>query len=506
MSLSDFHNELMKLINKANEQYNLTDFSKDNNNISSQKKIALTTLLALIANDTTTIKLFNQEELDAYMQMIINNIFRPIKHVNPKVLFYDELPDLSDPQWSHIELVYLILERIIHCLPNASYFNYDFIHSLYPMMGSPDINERKEIIHVFKEFIFNHINLGEKINRDLSQFFLMHAETQEKPFEVWTSLQIFLVICKLTYDHNKYDNLIEQSVLPLIKDKFSFYFDYYLTDVLSFYADGSPTNAKKVIDQVMRFWPKTNIQKMSLYTKFLAKNLSKLSQNDLKSIIPSIFKLFAKECNSDSTELAESSLSVITNADIESIINDNSNEIHEIMIPSIMSAVTDHWWPGIRDKGAVSIASIINQKSMDYVKDIAINSVQSKKDDDQNSYDDWIKVMNSASANYDDINLYEEKCKLDKEFFNCSSIVNDEKVDNDESDDIIYENVYNYQKDNYYYGLTSCKYNDDDHSKDNNDIDKSYGMYTSISTNYDDYYRTNNFQDDDIWFYDNIDY
>lgn len=246
----------------------------------------------------------------------------------------------------------------------------------------------------------------------------MHAETQEKPFEVWTSLQIFFDICKLTYYHNKYDNLIEQSVLPLIKDKFSFYFDYYLTDVLSFYAKGSPTNAKKIIDPVMRFWPKTNIQKMSLYTKFLAKNLSKLSQNDLKCMIPSISKLFAKECNSDNTELAESSLSVITNADIENIINDNSNEIHEIMIPSIMSAVTDHWCPVIRDKGAVSIASIINQKSNDYVKDIAINSVQSKKDDDQNLYDDWIKVMNSASANYDDINLYEEKCKLNKEFFN----------------------------------------------------------------------------------------
>lgn len=157
---------------------------------------------------------------------------------------------------------------------------------------------------------------------------------------------------------------------------------------------------------------------MSLYTKFLAKNLSKLSQNDLKCMIPSISKLFAKECNSDNTELAESSLSVITNADIENIINDNSNEIHEIMIPSIMSAVTDHWCPFIRDKGAVSIASIINLKSNDYVKDIAINSVQNKKDDDQNLYDDWIKVMNSASANYDDINLYEEKCKLNKEFFN----------------------------------------------------------------------------------------
>lgn len=171
MSLSDFHNEPMKLINKANEQYNLIDFSKDNNNISSQKKVALTTLLVLIANDTTAIKLFNQEELDAYLQMIINIFYRPIKYVNPNVLFYNELLDLSDPQWSHIELVYLILEKIIHCLPNASYFNYDFIHSLYPMMGTPDINERKEIIHVFKEFIFNHINLGEKINRDLSQFF-----------------------------------------------------------------------------------------------------------------------------------------------------------------------------------------------------------------------------------------------------------------------------------------------------------------------------------------------
>lgn len=66
--------------------------------------------------------------------------------------------------------------------------------------------------------------------------------------------------------------------------------------------------------------------------------------------------------------------------------------------------------------------------------------------------------------------------------------------------------MYDYQKDNYYYGLTFCKYNDDDHSKDNKDIDTIYDIYTSRSTNYDDYYRTNNFQDDDIWFYDNIDY
>lgn len=495
MSLSNFHNELMKLINTSNTKCNLTDKSKDNNDKSTKKKIALTTLLALIASDTATIKLFNQEELDAYIQMVKNNIYRPIKYVNPKVLFYDELPDLSDPQWPHIELAYLILERIIHCLPNASYFNYDFIHSLYPMLGSPDINERNEIIHVFKEFIFKHNDLCEKINHDLSQIFLMHSETQEKPFEVWTSLQIFLVICKLSVDHNKYDNLIEQSILPLTKDKFSFYFDSYLTDVLSFYAEGSSSNAKKAIEQILRFWPKTNIPKMNLYTKFLAQNLSKLSQDDLKCMITPVFKVFSKECNSNNTQLAESSLSIISNPELAKIIEDNSDEIHQIMIPSIMNAVTEHWWPGIRDKGTVSIASVINQKSMDYVKDIAVNSVENKKDEDQNSYNDWIKVMNSASANYNDISKYDEKNKLDKEFANCSSSVNEEKEDEDDA-------LYN-DNENHYYESSNYKYNDDS-SKDNNYNDKSYDKFQSSTINYDDYYRTNNFQDDDIYFYDNL--
>lgn len=491
--MSDFHEELMALIQTSSKQCNLADDSKDNN-LSTKKKIALTTLLALIANDTTTIKLFNNEEIDSYIQMVKSNIYRPIRYVNPKVLFYDELPDLSDPQWPHLELAYLILERIIHCLPNLSCFNYEFIRTLYPMLGSPDENERKEIIHIFKEFILNHLECSNEISKDLSHIFLMHVETQEKPFEVWTSLQIFLVICRLSYDHEKYYKMIEQSVFPLIKDTFSFYFNTYLTDILSFYADGSSQNAKKVIEQILRYWPKTSIPKMNLYTKFLSDTLSKLSQDDLKVMIQPIFKLFSKECTSDSTELAENSLSIITKPELEDLINNNSEEIHKIMIPSIMSAVTDHWWSGVRDKGTVSIANVINNKSMDYVKDIAVNSVNIDQNGDQKLYNDWIKVMNSASANYSDIKSNLEKSKIDKEFTHFHDSEAEKKDDSDEYDEKMDDNnrFDNYEKDNDYFESKYSKINDDPV-----DDDYSYGNYSkySSSINYDDYYHTNNYQD-----------
>lgn len=477
MSTSDFHTELMNLIQTSSMQCDLT---KDNT-LSTKKKVALSTLLALISSDTTTIKLFNKEEIDSYIQMVKSNIFRPIKNVDANVLFYDELPDLSDPKWPHIELSYLILERIIHCLPELEYFNYDFIRSLYPILGSPDEKERNELIHVFKEFILKHDECSEKIGKDLSNIFLMHTETQQKPFEVWTSLQIFLVLCKLSYDREKYYKLIEQSVLPLIKDKFTFYFNSHLTDVLSFYADGSHENAKKVIEQILRYWPKTNIQKMNLYTNFLSENLNKLSQDDLKQFIQPIFKLFSEECTSDSTELAENSLSIISKPELEEIINNNSDEIHKIMIPSIMSAVTDHWWSGVRDKGTVSIATVIGNKSMEYVKDIAVNSVNINENGDQKSYNDWMKIMSSASANYSDIKSDIEKSKIKNEFVH----IDDEK--NDDDDDNVADSKFDdYEKDN---NLHESKY-----SKINNNED--YGKLPS-SIDYDDYYRHNNYQDDD---------
>lgn len=411
----EFHKDFLEHIEICNHLFTPQEVQTESEKFS-KKLSSLTHLLSLIAEDVTAINKFTPEELELYIGMIKRNIFRPISYPEATNLFYDVYPAVFEPTWPHLDLIYLSLYRIHFCLPQSNHFDYTFIKSLYPLLGSGDSNERVELISFFKAYISRHPDLVDKIINDLSNIFLVHIDTQQKPFHVWTSLPIFLAICDIDNDPQKYHKLIQKSVVPLIKDKFSFYFNSFLSDVLNFYTEGYPENAKIVVKEILKYWPKTSTTKISTYTTYLAEILHHLDPEDLNDLIKPIFKLFATQVLAYSPKIAESALSIWAIPQLESVIDSHNDEILSIMVPSIMKALSEHWFDGVKDSAMLAMSSIMSKNDMSRIKELTIQAIHDNEEKLQDTYKQWTILTTVASENDPEIDASEEMRKIDQEF------------------------------------------------------------------------------------------
>ena len=381
------------------------------------KIAALTQLLSLIADDSGIIHKLSKDEIQEYIQMVKNNIIRPIKPPEANVLFYEVMPSLYDPLWHVLDVVYLTLYRIHFCLPNNPNFNYDFIKALYPLLGAPDSNERVEVTHFIKSYANKHEQIIGTIINDLSKIFLMHLEMQDRPFHVSSALNILATIYEFAHDHDKYDQIIEKSVVPLIKDKFAFYFNNYLLDVLNIFVDNNPLNTKNVILEMLKFWPKTNVHKQASYTNFIAENLYRMKDADIKNLIKPIFNLFAEEVMSSNPKIADTSLGIWIVPELDAIIDEYNNDIMAIMIPPIMKTTSEHWSDSVRNSGMITMSTIFSKNNIEYLKEMAVKSIQKKEEDIKNICDGWSTIALQAHKNDSSINTEKQLAIIDKEFY-----------------------------------------------------------------------------------------
>ncbi|OHT05262.1 hypothetical protein TRFO_27085 [Tritrichomonas foetus] len=357
------------------------------------KFINLTHILRVVTESANKLK---DEEQDMIVEMIIANVLRPLKYVDPNLLFAEVPQILPDPNWQHLDFVYLILNQLQAQLPTL--LTYYFVKMLFPVLNSSDVNERIELIHFFKEFINCHFECHNQMAYDLAKIVRMHNELSDRPFAVWTILPILKYIFDIG-GYDKYSGIIVNTIVPLLRDKYSFYFYPMIYDMLYFYSEKSPPNAKFVVDYLFKYWPHTSITKQSSYTSLLAEMLHKLSPQDLNTYLIPVFRLFANEVVSTSPKLAESSLSVWLIPDLEKVIDEHPGDVLEIMVPSIMKSANGHWWEGIRDIGKLVMSKILSKHDLSILKEITVTSVKKSNSEMINRYDRWSQIVNAAQAN-----------------------------------------------------------------------------------------------------------
>ncbi|KAK8860537.1 hypothetical protein M9Y10_012202 [Tritrichomonas musculus] len=404
------------------------------------KTLNLTHILRLVNENSSKLK---DEEQDMIIDMIMNNILRPLRYTNPNLIFAEVPQILPDPEWPHLDLIYLILSQMQANFPML--LTYDFCKALYPVFNSSDINERIELIHFFKEYINVHYEYRKEMMNDLTNLLSMHIELSDRPFVVWTILPIFKEICALSeqLNYNEYDKEIRTTIIPLLRDKYAFYFFPLINDLLSYYSDGRPRNAKFIVEYLLKYWPQTSTTKQSNYTTFLAEMLHKLNPDDLRQFLKPVFKIFASEIISSSPKLAESSLTVWLIPDLEHIIESFSAEatesILEIMVPSIMRSANDHWWDGIRDIAMLIMTKILAKHDINILKEVAVNSMRKSNDEMRSKYNGWNEIIQAAQQNDSEIsNVADEKEKqIETLFGNGNKYTNSNRNNNDttENDD-----------------------------------------------------------------------
>ena len=364
------------------------------------KTLILTQILKLVTEHSNHIK---DEEQDMIIDMIMSNILRPQRYVNPNLLFSEVPQILPDPEWQHLDLVYLILAQMQSNLPFL--LTHAFCKALFPVMNSAETNERIEIINFFKEYVNIHVESRKELMSELTQVLNMHIELSDRPFAVWTILPIFKEICDLSEMPNyyEYDHEIKTSIIPLLRDKYAFFVFPLLNSILLYYTEKQTKNARYVLEYVLKYWPHTSTTKQSNYTVFLAEMLHKLSPDDLRHFLKPVFTLFANEIISTSPKLAESSLTIWLIPELEKRIEAESNDVQdavlELIVPSIMKSANDHWWEGIRDIAMVIMSTILAKHNLEMLKDVSVVSEKKKNQMLKTKHDQWNEILEMAKNN-----------------------------------------------------------------------------------------------------------
>jgi hypothetical protein len=318
------------------------------------KATALTQLLAIIAEDNNSITLFTEDEIDRLFAVVTTNIFREYQHFPSKVLFCDIPPPMADPAWPHLEIVYLILYRLQCLFPAHRLFNREFLLNMFNLLGTPDANERKEVIQFFKNYSPAHPHHYDLILSKLTSILRAHIETRDRPFDLLTSLSVMQNLFESTGELGaRFERTIGFCVLPLLHDPFLDFFHFNLIDLLDLYVDERPDLVANVVKEIMTHWPQTNVTKMCILTLILIDYIPRLSDDDQRLYLPKVAKIWAENCTSPSPKLAEMTFSVFISSEFDDLMMNHCDIIMEAMIPGIVRAMKQHWEQSIRDRAVL---------------------------------------------------------------------------------------------------------------------------------------------------------
>jgi hypothetical protein len=281
-----------------------------------------------------------------------------------------------DKAWPQLELVYRILGRLERLFPQHAEFNLDLLRQLLQLLGTPDPDERLELIQFFKSYVVKHPSHVGHICSKLFDLIRIHTETEEKPIEVLNALPILLNTFELIASGS---DRIEEVILPLLRDRYLECFQLDLINVLQFFVSDQPENAAKAVRYILRHWPTMRVQKICTLTIILFDCLAKLSSKDQTELLPAALRILAANCNSPSPKLAELSLAFFLSPEFESLMADHSKTMLDILVPGVIVAAQQNWDAAIRERAIVALAIMSNMEP-EHVRAVSVSCMNHQTD------------------------------------------------------------------------------------------------------------------------------
>ena len=393
-----FHNEWMRRV-KICKKLQPFENVMEEGPVIERKHTALAQILSVIAEDDNCFKKITDEELDSLMEMVDINIFRPRPHLAATELFYEVPAGMYEKAWFHLEIVYLLLVRVHSLLPNNKHFDEKFVESMFGLFSVGFVTERMEVINFMKEYYKQHLDQRKFMRRKLIAILERHLMTHDDPFSTATCLPLFLTMCEVEEeDIESLYKLIEQYFLPLITDTYAFFYGVGLDMVIDFYTANEPDHAEKVVAQVVKYWPRQNTTKMSIYTGILVDYLPRMYTDVQDAYVPRVFPLFAENCTAPSPRLAEASFQIFLSPDFDGIMWRNCDTIIRIMVPSVVRCMTEHWETSIRDIARLCM-SIMEKFNPELVQKVSSETMTEEENPKVEELDSWQAVIDMAKKN-----------------------------------------------------------------------------------------------------------
>lgn len=330
------------------------DFTDPTKNLK-EKEIKRQTLLELVDYLTSSNLKFSESILQESVRMVSSNLFReltPQTHDSKPSQGFDieDEEPCVDPSWSHLQIVYEFLLRLIASPdtdPKLSkkYIDHAFVLKLLDLFDSEDPREReylKTILHrVYGKFMVHRPFIRKSINNIFYRFIF---ET-EKHNGITELLEILGSIVNgfalpLKEEHKLF---LIRALIPLHKPKCLAMYHQQLSYCIIQFVEKDCKLADIVIRGMLKYWPITNSSKEVMFLSELEEVLEVTQAQEFQRCMVPLFHRIARCLNSVHFQVAERSFFLWNNDHIEKLIKQNRKIILPIIFPALERNGRNHW-------------------------------------------------------------------------------------------------------------------------------------------------------------------
>ncbi|XP_061337474.1 serine/threonine protein phosphatase 2A 57 kDa regulatory subunit B' beta isoform-like [Gastrolobium bilobum] len=321
------------------------------------KRLQLTRLISILKSSKKPV---HEKVLGPLVAMISANLFRPLPpSTNPSSI--SDLPEEEDPistfspLWSHLQIVYEILLRLVNSIDQKmlrEYINHSFLLKLLALFQSEDPRERESLKNVYHKIYSKFISDRSVMRKSMTDVLLNYVfETEKHPgiaelLEIWgTIINGFTV--PLKEEHKLF---LMRVLIPLHKTKGMQVYHRQLAYCVSQFVQKEPMLGGVVVRGILRYWPVTNCQKEILLIGELEDLVENLDPDQYRKLALPLCTQITKCINSWNSQVAERALYVWNNEQFVKMASTGMVEVFPVIVEGMEKNLKWHWSKSVRQQ------------------------------------------------------------------------------------------------------------------------------------------------------------
>ncbi|PON45053.1 Protein phosphatase [Parasponia andersonii] len=324
-----------------------------------EKRHKLIQLLSIIR---TSKKPLHHQVLSALMEMISANIFRPLpppSKPSSSITSDSDFPDEEDTIskfcriWSHLQLVYDILLRLVTTTDPktlSSFVDHHFLVRVLPLFQSEDPRERESLKNVYHRIYTRFTFYRSFMRKAMTNVFLNYVFETEKHCGIGELLEIWgSIINGFTVPLKEEHKLFLMRVLiPLHKTKGMQGYHRQLAYCVCQFVQKEPALGGVVVRGILKYWPVTNCQKEVLLIGELEELVENIDPDQYRKLALPLCAQITRCLNSWNSQVAERALYVWNNEHFVRMASMAMEEVFPLLVEGIEKNLKWHWSKSVR--------------------------------------------------------------------------------------------------------------------------------------------------------------
>ncbi|XP_054787783.1 serine/threonine protein phosphatase 2A 57 kDa regulatory subunit B' beta isoform-like [Prosopis cineraria] len=349
-SCSPGDEEILSVISYCNFVFTFTDPSESPSQ-QDFKRLHLTRLLTIIKSSK---KPLPEKFISPLLSMVSLNLFRPLpSSCTSDFPEEDDPASAFTPAWSHLQIVYEILLRLVtttelNVLRN--HIDRSFLLKLLTLFHSEDRRERENLKNVYHKMYTKLTSERSFMRKSMNDVLLNYVfETQKncgigELLEIWgTIINGFTVPLK---DEHKL--FLMRVLIPLHKPKGVQMYHRQLAYCMVQFVQKEPMLGGVVVRGLLKYWPVTNCQKELLLIGELEDLVDNLDPDQYRKLALPLCAQIIKCINSWNSQVAERALYVWNNEQFVKMVSTAMGEVFPVIVEGIEKNLKWHWSKNVR--------------------------------------------------------------------------------------------------------------------------------------------------------------